>query len=69
MSNTTYNGHPSWDHWNASLWAANDYELYELFTSLELDDLLHIMDGYTTPDGCIFTSDLIQYAHQTTNEE
>ena len=69
MTNQTYNGHPSWEHWNASLWASNDYDLYNLFTSIDLNDLLHNMDGYTTPDGCVVTGDLIAYANQTTNEE
>lgn len=28
MSNTTYNGHKNWNHWNVSLWLGNDEGLY-----------------------------------------
>lgn len=30
---TEYNGHPSWTHWNCSLWAFNDWALYREFLS------------------------------------
>jgi hypothetical protein len=69
MKNKQYNGHPSWEHWNASLWVCNDFDLYQLFTTLPLDDLLGMFDGYTTGDGCTFTPELITYAFNSANEE
>jgi hypothetical protein len=63
------NGHPSWEHSNASLWVCNDFDLYQLFTTLPLDDLLYMFNGYTTGDGCIFNPELITYAFNSANEE
>ena len=65
-----YNGHKDWQHWNVSLWIANDEGLYNLamfyvrnYADLSggahglLDDL-HELGEYETPDGA-------EYTHET----
>ncbi len=68
-----YNGHPSWDHWNVALWFGNDEGLY--FMARQSDNggrlaqkLFHAgIDK--TPDGCMFTPELIQYAWESVQDE
>lgn len=69
-----YNGHPSWEHWNATLWVANEYSLYREAMDLARDDYIAIMTQcrecertgqmvpFVTPDGCVFTDELAGYA-------
>lgn len=64
-----YNGHPSWAHWNATLWAFNDEGLYR--TLLEGNDkaslLMEIMP--ITPDGAEVTPEIAQYVAQCFDDE
>lgn len=81
---TEYNGHPSWNHWNAALWVLNDEGLYTMALGYDRDGFIELMtehfgqpgrtvailDGpYTTPDGCEFTRELAGYAWDQANDE
>jgi hypothetical protein len=68
---TTYNGYPSYDHWNTALWLNNDEVLYsklkayahcvrhELFTVEQaLPDLLAEL-GSRTPDNRYWQADTV----------
>ena len=70
-----YNGHPSWEHWNVTLWAYNDECFYGLIVQAMKDErndvekaarrslrLLQGMNLYATPDGAAFTEELLAYA-------
>lgn len=50
-----YNGHPSYNHWNAALWFANDEGLYRMALECKTGkDLLARCDDigfFKTPDG------------------
>ncbi len=70
---STYNGHPSWDHWNVALWFGNDEPLYRMARSAKdpvalanaCDDI-----GYAeTLDGAVLTSALIEYAWESVQDE
>jgi hypothetical protein len=61
----TYNGHKNWNHWNVSLWIANDEGLYRLAKRCirmgrnrtdAAKRFLECMDGIkATPDGAPYT--------------
>ena len=66
----TFNGHPSWEHWNVSLWLNGVEGLYSLAYELVVDhgeektaDVLAIvLEGRSTPDGAPYSRELIRYA-------
>ncbi len=76
MTNTTnqraktYNGHPSWAHWNVSLWVNSSIGLYRLAYHLALqygeEKAAHMLavslEGLRTPDGAPFTEKLLRHA-------
>ena len=59
---TAYNGYPSWNQWNVSLWINNDESLYRFALSLVKQygvgiaavKLSQTMRGEKTPDGAIY---------------
>ncbi len=57
----TYNGHPTYEHWNVSLWTANDEGLYRFIvggcTPEELQEVYPV-----TGDGVEVTRELAAYA-------
>ncbi|MFA5567499.1 MAG: hypothetical protein WC972_02525 [Trueperaceae bacterium] len=71
---TTYNGHPSWEHWNVSLWLGNDEGLYRLAQDVlsrhrsardaAADLITQLEDaGITqTPDGAAYTTATVAHA-------
>ena len=69
----TYNGHPSYDHWNVALWFANDEPLYRLAMAAETPDYmareLSELGLTETPDGVGYTSELIDYGWRSVDED
>lgn len=71
--NRTYQGHPSWNLWNVSLWLANDEALYGLaryhilrasnrdIAAREMLARLHEMGHTHTPDGAPYTKTAIRH--------
>lgn len=73
-----YNGHPSWNHWNVSLWINNDEGLYNLARDCIKQTrrspkprraaaslMLRMLDELgtaQTPDGARYTVERIQHA-------
>lgn len=68
MSNKPFNGHPSWNAWNVSLWINNDEGLYRealhcidrtpggrKAAALAMLMRLHNVGSYNTPDGAPWT--------------
>jgi len=66
-----YNGHPSWSHWNVSLWLLNDEHYYNALANeaeevaymkktryRALKDLIKQLP-FNTPDGARFRLDYI----------
>jgi hypothetical protein len=59
---TAYNGYPSWNQWNVSLWINNDESLYRFALSLVKQygagiaavKLFNALRGEKTPDGAIY---------------
>ena len=59
---TAYNGYPSWNQWNVSLWINNDESLYRFALSLVKQygtgiaavKLSQAMRGEKTPDGAVY---------------
>ncbi len=64
-----YNGHPSWQFWNVSLWIGNDYELYQRAYRLcrshgrgkAAEMLYEEIGGTFTPDGARYTKTAIRH--------
>jgi hypothetical protein len=69
----SYNGHPSYGHWNAALWFGNDEGLYHLAlearTSDELIRTCRDLNFNDTPDGVYLSDELIAYAWREQQEE
>jgi len=67
-----YQGHPSWNKWNVSLWLDNDYETYT-FANLMLGQYgleraaieLHTSLPKRTPDGAEYNLGSLRYALQS----
>ena len=56
-----YNGHPSYEHWNVTLWMANCESLYRFIRGgCSSEDLREIYP--VTGDGVELTDELAQYA-------
>lgn len=76
MTNTThqpdqtYNGHPTWEHWNVALWVNGTEGLYRIAYDLAVKHgekkaalyLAIVLDGRSTPDGVPYTLELIRHA-------
>lgn len=66
MKAKPYNGHPSYAHWNVSLWFGSDEDLYRMARSAKSGAELFIMcqeAGYLkTADGVKATKTLATYA-------
>lgn len=70
----TYNGHPSWQHWNVALWLYNDEVLYSLVkdavkrednteeAAVRVLNALHMHSIVDTPDGATYTLETIKAA-------
>lgn len=68
-----YNGHRSWNHWNATLWMSIDVAIGEFITECvkaghtdkDLIKMLYIMIGDSkTPDGAVINKRVItNYVH------
>lgn len=63
---TTYNGHPSYEHWNAHLWLSSTERWYRMARAAESADVLiaafTAMGVTRTGDGVDLTPELIEYA-------
>lgn len=72
---TTYNGHPSWEHWNVSLWIGNDEGLYNIAREAHraahgdaskaaryFVDAMGEYNSTETPDGAAWTNETVEAA-------
>lgn len=74
MTGKSYNGHPSWNAWNVSLWLNNDKGLYggmrlairctrnRRAAASKMLDWLHDTGQHKTPDGAPYTVTNIRLA-------
>jgi len=72
MASKPYNGHPSYEHWNASLWVNNDEGLYNLCRDAHSaeDAAATLLEVYpVTGDGVELTTTLAEYAAKTARED
>jgi hypothetical protein len=72
MTDNTYNGYESYDHWNTALWLNNDEDLYSLLREVceaalygqisKTEALTAIYDSLPqfTPDGAIWRIETIR---------
>lgn len=63
----SYQGHPSYEHWNVSLWVSNDEALYQnamlCQRAEQFADIIRRVYGFVrTPDGVRVTPALAAYA-------
>lgn len=71
-----YNGYPSWNSWNVSLWINNEYNLYttayDLVQREGMTRAIEILTNWwgkkRTPDGAIFNKRSITIALEGINE-
>lgn len=71
-----YEGYPSWNSWNVSLWINNDYGLYSMAYQLVRMEgmerailiLTKFWKGKTTPDGGVFNKRSIKLALEGMDE-
>lgn len=78
-TNKEYNGHPSWNYWNVSLWINSTYHLYKTACAL-IEEFgnrkeaamrlweAFLLQGIThTPDGAKYTKAAIYHAIKDIN--
>jgi hypothetical protein len=71
-----YQGYPSWNSWNVSLWINNDYNLYSRAYNMVQEEGMHraiiILTAYwrgtRTPDGGVFNKRSIALALEGMDE-
>mgnify|MGYP001171598241 FL=1 len=71
-----YEGYPSWNSWNVSLWINNDYDLYcvayDMVQKYGMPSAIAILSanwtGKRTPDGGVFTKRAISLALEGMDE-
>ena len=71
-----YEGYPSWNSWNVSLWINNEYDLYSLSYDMVqkhgMKTAIRILsegwEGKKTPDGGIFNKRSIALALEGMDE-
>lgn len=69
---TEFNGHPSYEHWNVSLWVGNEEFLYDMAREMSRPRFateLKLILGGETPDGVCITNELAEYAWDCMNPE
>jgi hypothetical protein len=77
MARKPYNGHPSWNAWNVSLWIGNDEPLYRFALeclerptpnghkptlALATQRFVHMMGEDKTPDGARYSRTSVRHA-------
>ena len=71
-----YEGYPSWNSWNVSLWINNEYKLYlTAYTLVQRDGMAKAVEilayawkGRKTPDGGVFNKRSIKLALEGMDE-
>jgi hypothetical protein len=71
MPNGEYQGHPSYAHWNVSLWVGNDEGLYRMARSMSRADFARELPEMMpkTPDGVRVTQKTARYAWDGVHED
>ena len=66
-----YNGHPSYEHWNVTLWLSNDEGFYELAKEYSRESFVEVLSEFykRTGDGVEVTPELAEYAYDCITEE
>lgn len=70
MNAKPYQGHPSYSHWNVTLWIENDEGLYNLArNSKSAANLWRLLEGDKTPDGVKYSRSTVTYAWKSVHED